>query len=254
MIQKLSNASSFVRFIAALGSFFASVAVFVLLFGNITFAVIVMVSVAIHELCHLVAFRTYGIRSGVIFLGFLALTYPIGIELKEARDHVEFINRTFWASPAGIIGNLTLGFFCLYLGRGSSVWYLAAWINFLLAFSNLAPAGGFDGGRIVNAVTNLFYPEREEKAVWTVMAAEALAILGAMQLMKTGIIPEFLGIIVIFFFGMDMFSKLFASQRKDNLSPTEGGLSKEEALKWSQVYFILVSASLVGLFIISTVV
>ncbi len=245
MIQKLSKASPLVRLLAAVGSVIASFLIFWILVGSLPFAAVVVVSATIHELCHWFAFRKYGIRSGIVFLGFGAVTYPL--DIKEDQISVELVTKTFWVYPAGVIGNLALGLLGLCLGPLASGWYLVSWINFLLALFNLAPASSFDGGKIVNAITFLFDKEREEKAVWLITATEAVAIFGTIQLMNTGIITQFIGIILVFFFGRDMLAKLLTNQHKGKLSPTEGGLSKQEAAKWAMVYFFLVSAAVIGL-------
>ncbi len=245
MIQRLSKASPFIQVLTAIGSFLASSIVFWILVNNLLFTAAVMATIAIHELCHLIAFRRYGIKSGIVFFAIAAVTYPIN--LQEDQNPVELFTKTFWVHPAGIIGNLALGILGLFLGSISSFWYLFSWINFILALFNLAPASAFDGGKIVNTVTYLFAQEREEKAVWLITVTEAVAIFGTMQLMNTGVISEFIGIILVFFFGVDMLTKLFTNQHKGKLSPTEGGLSKQEAAKWAMVYFFLVSASIIGL-------
>lgn len=245
MIKRLQQASPTVRALATIVSFGVSLLAFGFLTGNIIFPAIVMASAALHELCHLIAFRRLGIKSGIIFLTFFALTYQID---PEEISHQKKLKSSggIWVSSAGVIGNCILGLISLALsGKGNILALIIASINFNLALLNLAPGGNFDGRRIADSITYLRAPgESGRSARRLLFLTEAIAVVGIGMLLTTGRVLYFVGMIAIYFFGLDFF---FRIRKKAPPQGVEGSLTKKEATKHALVYLGLVVIALVGL-------
>lgn len=249
MIKRLAQTSPVIRTAVAVLSFLASLLAFWLLTGNLGIAAVIMGTVALHELCHLIALRSYGIRSGIVFLVILAFTYPVGQDSPE--DLLDRMARTFWVLPAGLIGNCLLGLAALAL---INTWPLAgfvAMINFYLALFNLLPMDISDGGKILRFVTYFSPAKKRINAVQAIVLAEIVGLLSAVYLMNIGRLDGFLGTFVQVFFGMDLLMQGLARWRRvrERLTPR---LTEEGAWKWALVYAVLLLIAIAGILLLPT--
>lgn len=218
-----------------------------------------MVSVALHELSHLLAHRYYGNKSGIIFLPFLAFTYPINGEKLFKWDRM---NKALWVTSAGLIATCTLGFILLGLGNAISSWLekptagyllIAALLNFNLALLNLAPILGMtDGERIIKTVMYCFSEERKKATVLFLTLAELAAVVGTWVMFVAGKILPSLVLWIFFFFAGEFGSKLGSEirMRRQPLQPTPEGLTRDEAMRHALIYFGLVVLTLFGLWLL----
>ena len=247
MINRLAKSTPFMRFLAGVVSFFLSWGLWSVIFSSPLIAGVIMISVFIHELCHHLAFRLYGVKSAIIFMFLGASTYPLNIQKLEEK----LLSETMWVLPAGIIANICLGWAALYFGGANPIWVFVAMINFFLAFFNLAPHSTMDGGKIVVAVTYLFREKRSEAANWLIIIAESVAVLGFTNFVGVFADDIFVQFLVIFLFGSDLILRLIGTYRKHN-EPMPQGLSTGQAVYWAMLYTTLLFLSLGGLILIPT--
>jgi len=113
------------------------------------FAIGFTLLVLVHEVGHLVAARTFGLRvSAPVFIPFLGAF----IQLKEAPPNA-------WVEAVIGIGGPLFGTmaaavpYFLYVSTGDPFWALLAHWGFAINLFNLAPVGSLDGGRIATAVS-----------------------------------------------------------------------------------------------------
>lgn len=256
-MKRLQRARPWVQIAVAILSFGVSLLVFWFLWGSLPFALIIMISVALHELCHLLAYRYYGMKSGIVFLLILAATYFTNIEKKDFRW--DKLDKAVWVFSAGLIGNCALGLILLGL-RGVAYrwfiepveWYLlfAALTNFYLALLNLAPILGMtDGEKIIKTIMYCFSEEREKAAILFLTLAELIGVAGTWALTEMGRIAPFVGMFVQIFFVADIISNIVRLSRWPP-RPIPGGLSKDEAMKHALIYFGLVVLTLFGLWLL----
>ena len=130
------------------GTMILSVGAYALLWGW-KFALGFVVLIFVHELGHLVAARSQGLRVGApVFIPFMGAF----IALKDAP-------RNAWIEAVvGIGGPIfgTLGAavcFLVHVATGDPFWSALAYSGFMLNLFNLAPVGFLDGGRIVTALS-----------------------------------------------------------------------------------------------------
>ena len=130
------------------GTMILSVGAYALLWGW-KFALGFVVLIFVHELGHLVAARSQGLRVGApVFIPFMGAF----IALKDAP-------RNAWIEAVvGIGGPIfgTLGAavcFLVHVATGDPFWSALAYSGFMLNLFNLAPVGFLDGCRIVTALS-----------------------------------------------------------------------------------------------------
>lgn len=257
MVERLSHAKLWLQTTVAVLSFGISLLVFLFLLGSLPLALIIMISVAIHELCHLVAARLYGVKSGIIFLTFLALTYYTNIDQKTFKW--DKMSKAIWITSAGLIGSCTLGLILLGLEGTISSWFIdpakqyllwAAWLNLFLTLLNLAPITifGTDGWKITTIIMRCYSEKREEAAVLFLTLAKLAGIVGTWILVDLGQISLFIGWLVMLFFGFDLGTNIRLCRQQ--LPPTPEGLTKDEAMKHTLIYFGLVILTLFGLWLL----
>ena len=115
-------------------------------------AVLLSVSVVVHELAHSLVARARGIAVGGINLFILGGVSNLEADSKRARD--EFYVAIVGPTTSILISVLLMGVAWI-LGGGSSplnavVWYLAI-VNLVLGIFNLLPVFPLDGGRVLRS-------------------------------------------------------------------------------------------------------
>lgn len=126
---------------------FWSLICFVTVFDNSLFTLIMLLSIVLHESCHL--FAMFVVKIEVKSVNF----DPFGIIIE--RDDGEAEKRQLLiVYSAGIIGNLTVSFLFTIL---SHIWHIecfndCVYINLCLAVFNSLPVSGLDGGDIVKTL------------------------------------------------------------------------------------------------------
>ena len=150
--SKLLVLMPFLKFLPAFlktgGTMLLSVGAYALLWGW-KFALGFVVLIFVHELGHLVAARSLGLRVGApVFIPFMGAV----IALKEAP-------RNAWIEAVVDIGGPIFGTvgaavcFLIHVATGDPFWSALAYSGFMLNLFNLAPVGFLDGGRIVTALS-----------------------------------------------------------------------------------------------------
>jgi len=132
--------------------FFISVAAYTLWFHNPTFAVGFVLMILVHELGHVAAARSYGLK----------VSWPTFIPFFGAYVTIERAGLTPWKnaiiSLAGPFagGLAALGVWTVGATQGSSLAEVLANIGFLLNAFNLLPIGFLDGGQTVHAAREMW--------------------------------------------------------------------------------------------------
>ncbi len=125
--------------------------------------VVLLGSMAAHELAHSIMARRYGLRVPVTVGLFGGLRHGRALQPgSTAEQELPSPGAQWRVAAAGPLTSLALGLvsvaaavFLPMLGAGllvAAVAAAAAWINGLLAVANLIPGAGLDGGRIVRAL------------------------------------------------------------------------------------------------------
>lgn len=255
MLERLRRASPRIQWVVAIASFGISLLLFRIFFGNLATATIIMTSMALHELSHSLAYRRYGIKSGIVFFTFLifslALTYPTEEKVLKWDEQV-------WVTTAGVVGNCILGILFWGLSAANGLWFpsilpilqIGAWFNFLLALLNLAPItilGTTDGTKITTIIAYFPAEEQGKTAMWTLTIAELIGTGGVILLMTKGTIGIFLGYLISYSFITNLVRKRSVS--KDQIPSVPGGLTTNEATKHALIYLALIVLSLAGLWV-----
>lgn len=130
------------------GTMILSVGAYALLWGW-KFALGFVVLIFVHELGHLVAARSQGLRVGApVFIPFMGAF----IALKDAPRNAWIEAVVGIGGP--IFGTLGAGVcYLVHVATGDPFWSALAYSGFLLNLFNLAPVGFLDGGRIVTALS-----------------------------------------------------------------------------------------------------
>ena len=150
--SKLLLLMPFLKFLPAFlktgGTMILSVGAYALFWGW-KFALGFVVLIFVHELGHLVAARSQGLRVGApVFIPFMGAF----IALKDAP-------RNAWIEAVVGIGGPIFGTigagvcFLIHVATGDPFWSALAYTGFMLNLFNLAPVGFLDGGRIVTALS-----------------------------------------------------------------------------------------------------
>lgn len=118
-------------------------------------ALLLFVSVIIHELMHSVIARRYGTNIQGITLFIFGGVSKIADEPKTAKEE-------FWMAIVGPLTSIALGaiFYGLYLSGTNLGWplpliallFYLSWINFVLGIFNLIPGFPLDGGRVLRSI------------------------------------------------------------------------------------------------------
>jgi Zn-dependent protease len=142
-------------------------------------ALLLLVSLVLHELAHAVAARRHGVRVSQITVGFLGGTRHGWYDLPGPRAQ--------WrVAAAGPVASLVMAGLCAAAAAGLSALAVgqltvlalttAAWLNVLLGVFSGLPGAGPDGGRIVRALT---WARTGDPARAGLVAARAGQITGA---------------------------------------------------------------------------
>lgn len=124
----------------------------------------IAVSVAVHELCHLLALNLVGSRAEAINFR------PLGLEI--VCNGVLSYSREFLCAAAGPLGSLLLAIFSANIGE-----YILAGINISLFLFNILPVKPLDGGKMLySLVAWLSDSEKAEKVVFVSTMAVILAL------------------------------------------------------------------------------
>jgi len=138
--------------------FFISVAAYTLWFHNPSFAVGFVLLILVHELGHVAAARSYGLK----------VSWPTFIPFLGAYVTIERAGLTPWRnamiSMAGPVagGLAALGVWFAGAAEGSSMLEVLANMGFLLNAFNLLPIGFLDGGQTVQAAREAWRMPRIE--------------------------------------------------------------------------------------------
>jgi Zn-dependent protease/predicted transcriptional regulator len=168
-------------------------------------AVGLFVSIILHEFCHSIVAKRFGMRMKGITLFIFGGVAEMGDEPPSAAAE-------FWMAVVGPLSSLFIGGVCylIYLGGLAGDWpvpvngvlrYLA-YINALLAGFNLVPAFPLDGGRILRAILwgarqDLRWATRVSSAIGAGFGI-VLIILGILEIIR----GNFIGGIWWFLIGM----------------------------------------------------
>lgn len=116
---------------------------------------LIVLSLALHELGHLVAGLAYGYKisdTGILLLGIIPFGAYVAHENKKDATKAEKIQFAL----AGVEVNLLIAGICLLLATQSYQWSLTMFsvanVNIILAGINLLPASGLDGEAALSAV------------------------------------------------------------------------------------------------------
>lgn len=150
-------------------------------------ALIMMVSILLHEVGHFVVLRYYGYTAGMIFVPFLgAAVYP---DDKERFSKAPRMQEMF-ISAAGPMVNIILMFMSLaiyVLTEHDGVALASASLNASLATLNLLPFGFFDGGRMARALY-ASADEHHDRIIARKLTAAALAGALIVMVLSNGLI------------------------------------------------------------------
>ena len=130
------------------GTMILSVGAYALLWGW-KFALGFVVLIFVHELGHLVAARSQGLRVGApVFIPFMGAF----IALKDAPRNAWIEAVVGIGGP--IFGTIGAGIcYMIHVATGDPFWSALAYSGFTLNLFNMAPVGFLDGGRIVTALS-----------------------------------------------------------------------------------------------------
>jgi Zn-dependent protease len=118
--------------------------------GGLTLAVLLYLSVLVHEASHALVARHYNLPVSSITLHFFGGMTAIDSEPESPRQE-------FWISVVGPLSSLGIAglFYVLHFGTPDGLIGLAvtgvAWTNFLVGLINLVPGLPLDGGRVLKA-------------------------------------------------------------------------------------------------------
>ena len=179
-------AAKVVIFAASLGLMYWA---FYLIYGNHTSAILLVGSVAVHELGHLAAYLYYGLRGGIIFLP------PIGAVMipsdQEAAKRMQEWRKGIvaFAGPAVNIGLAAVGLVMIvFMPEWRSFGLMMTSLNGTLAAFNLLPFSLLDGGNVAKSLFNSADEAGDRRIVWYLTRTMigcfvAVALFGTVSLM-----------------------------------------------------------------------
>lgn len=155
-----------------------------------TAAILLVVSILIHELSHAVVAQAHGIKVDRIVLWLLGGVAQLRDEPRTPGVDfaVAAVGPATSLALGGVFGLATVGWL-IVAGEGLAASTLAylAFINVLLAFFNLVPAAPLDGGRVLRAALWWRTGDRSRAAVFAARAGRffglVLIVLGIAQLL-----------------------------------------------------------------------
>lgn len=168
VLAKFSGLAAALKFLAIGWSFVLSLGLYAFAFGW-TFAVVMMLSLLVHELGHYFAFRAYGLPAKLpAFVPFLG-AFTVG-STPEDPEHAGLI------ALAGPLAGLALAGVCYAIGSTAhdAFWMTAAYLGALLNAFNLIPFPPFDGGRVAAAIARTPPPARINLAFYYAAAGITL--------------------------------------------------------------------------------
>ncbi len=143
---------------------------------GLTAALLLAISVVLHELGHALTARAFGYATRDITISLLGgCASLIGLPRKASQELATAI-----AGPAVSFVLSAAGFLCLRFVEFESVWAwfcadFLAWMNLMLGGFNLLPGFPMDGGRIFRSVLRAFL-SREKATLVAMWVGRALAI------------------------------------------------------------------------------
>lgn len=168
VLAKFSGLAFALKFLAIGWTFILSLGLYVFAFGW-TFAVVLMLSLLVHELGHYFAFRAYGLPARLpAFVPFLG-AFTVG-SAPEDPEHAGLI------ALAGPLAGLALAGICYAIGSSArdSFWLAAAYLGGLLNAINLIPFPPMDGGRVALSIVRAQSGARLQLLAYYLLAAVAL--------------------------------------------------------------------------------
>lgn len=182
--------------------------------AGLAFAVILYLSVLLHEASHAYVARHYGYRVTSITLHFLGGMTAIDAEAKRPRQE-------FWIAVVGPITSIAVG------GAALGLWFVTpegllqvaveglAGANLLVGVLNLIPGLPLDGGRVLKAAVWGASGDRHKGAIvagWTGRGVAALALLWpSLQEQVLGIEPDIVDYVLGFVIALFLWSGASAS-------------------------------------------
>jgi Zn-dependent protease len=136
----------FAKVFALSWTFLLSLWLYVLVFGW-RFAIVILLTLLVHELGHYFAFRSYGLEARlpqfVPFMGAFTMGVP-----PDDLEHDAYI------ALAGPLTGLALAVLCYAIGQlfHDPFWIAVADVSAFLNLFNMLPVPPFDGGRVIAAV------------------------------------------------------------------------------------------------------
>jgi Zn-dependent protease len=168
VVAKFSGIAFALKFLAIGWTFILSLGLYVFAFGW-TFAVVLMLSLLVHELGHYFAFRAYGLPARLpAFVPFLG-AFTVG-STPEDPEHAGLI------ALAGPLAGLALAGVCFAIGTSEhdAFWLAAAYLGALLNAINLIPFPPMDGGRVAASIVKAQSSARLQLLAYYVLSAIAL--------------------------------------------------------------------------------
>lgn len=168
VLAKFSGIAFALKFLAIGWTFVLSLGLYVFAFGW-TFAVVLMLSLLVHELGHYFAFRAYGLPAKLpAFVPFLG-AFTVG-STPEDPEHAGLI------ALAGPLAGLALAGVCFAIGSSThdGFWLAAAYLGALLNAINLLPFPPLDGGRVAGSILKLQASARLQLLAYYLLTAVAL--------------------------------------------------------------------------------
>ena len=145
-LTKLKFLAIGLKFFAGSWTFILSLVAYVLVFGW-RFGVVIVLSLAIHELGHYFAYRGYGLPARLpVFIPFFG-AYTAGAIAPELEQDA-------YIALAGPMTGLGLAGVCFAIGSSLNdpFWYACASFSAFLNLLNTIPVLPFDGGRVIGAI------------------------------------------------------------------------------------------------------
>ncbi len=144
--------------------------------GGLTLAVLLYLSVLVHEASHALVARHYGLPVSSITLHFFGGMTAIDSEPESPRQE-------FWISVVGPLSSLGIAgmFYLFHFGAPGGLIGLAvagvAWTNFLVGLINLVPGLPLDGGRVLKAAVWGVTRDPYRGAIVAAWAGRVVAVL-----------------------------------------------------------------------------
>lgn len=118
-----------------------------LIYESPLYSLLVISTIAIHELSHLLIMYIYGCKINALHI------YPFGIDIKTDTCHISY-NKEALIMLSGSIANITCCLICIpFLSTHFSKELLFfTFLNLFLGITNLLPVNSLDGGRALQAI------------------------------------------------------------------------------------------------------